>query len=70
MAVARAIFFSDLSQPEGNLLAATSRAAMDTQKRMIDPDELIYMRRGSVSILEAIVVELPDMFAAEGIRGS
>tara|TARA_B100000482_G_scaffold174872_1_gene143610 strand:+ start:125 stop:256 length:132 start_codon:yes stop_codon:yes gene_type:complete len=43
---------------------------MDTQKRMIDPDVLIYMRRGSVSILEAIVVELPDMFAAEGIRGS
>ena len=65
MAVARAIFFSDLSKPEGNLLAATSRAAMDTQKRMIDPDVLIYMRRGSVSILEAIVVELPDMFAAE-----
>ena len=38
---------------------------MDTQKRMIDPDVLIYLRRGSVSILEAIVVELPDMFAAE-----
>ena len=32
---------------------------------MIDPDVLIYLRRGSVSILEAIVVELPDMFAAE-----
>ena len=65
MAVARAIFFSDLSKPEGNPLAATSRAAVDTQKRMIDPDVLIYLRRGSVSILEAIVVELPDMFAAE-----
>ena len=65
MAVARAIFFSDLSKPEGNPLAATSRAAVDTQKRMIDSDVLIYMRRGSVSILEAIVVELPDMFAAE-----
>ena len=38
---------------------------MDTQKRMIDPDVLIYLRRGSVSILEAIAVELPDMFAAE-----
>jgi hypothetical protein len=65
VAVARAIFFSDLSKPEGNPLAATSRAAVDTQKRMIDPDVLIYLRRGSVSILEAIVVELPDMFAAE-----
>ena len=66
MAVARAIFFSDLlKNPEGNPLAATSRAAVDTQKRMIDPDVLIYLRRGSVSILEAIVVELPDMFAAE-----
>ena len=66
MAVARAIFFSDLSKPEGNPLAATSRAArVDTQKRMIDPDVLIYLRRGSVSILEAIVVELPDVFAAE-----
>jgi ankyrin repeat protein len=65
VAVARAIFFSDLSKPEGNPLAATSRAAVDTQKRMIDSDVLIYMRRGSVSILEAIVVELPDMFAAE-----
>ncbi len=65
MAVARAIFFSELKKPEGNPLAATSRAAVDTQKRMIDPDVLIYLRRGSVSILEAIVVELPDMFAAE-----
>ena len=66
MAVARAIFFSDLlKKPEGNPLAATSRAAVDTQKKMIDPDVLIYLRRGSVSILEAIVVELPDMFAAE-----
>jgi hypothetical protein len=65
VAVARAIFFSELKKPEGNPLAATSRAAVDTQKRMIDPDVLIYLRRGSVSILEAIVVELPDMFAAE-----
>ena len=38
---------------------------MDTQKRMIDPDVLIYLRRGSVSILEAIVVELPDLFYSE-----
>ena len=49
-------------------LALTSVDTMDTQKRKRDEyesDLITFMRMGSISILDVIVVKLPDVFTAE-----
>ena len=49
-------------------LALTSVDTMDTRKRNRDEyesDLVVFMRMGSISILDVIVVKLPDVFTAE-----
>ena len=46
----------------------TSKAAMDTQnvqEAEAESDVVTFLRRGGISILEALAVKLPDVFAAE-----
>jgi len=55
-------------KPKPRATLFTSEAAMDTQnvqQEAAESDVVTFMRRGGISILEAIAVKLPDVFAAE-----
>ena len=55
-------------KPRRRATLLTSEAAMDTQnvqEAAAESDTVTYLRRGGISILEAIAVKLPDVFAAE-----
>ena len=58
--------FPQKPRPRATLF--TSKAAMDTQnvqEEEAESDTVTYLRRGGISILEAIAVKLPDVFTAE-----
>ena len=58
--------FPQKPRPRATLF--TSKAAMDTQnvqEKEAESDTVTYLRRGGISILEAIAVKLPDVFTAE-----
>ena len=58
--------FPQKPRPRATLF--TSEAAMDTQnvqQEAAESDVVTFLRRGGISILEAIAVKLPDVFAAE-----
>ena len=58
--------FQQKPKPRATLF--TSEAAMDTQnvrQEEAESDTVTYLRRGMISILEALSVKLPDVFAAE-----
>ena len=55
-------------KPRRRATLFTSEAAMDTQnvhEEEAESDTVTYLRRGGISILEALAVKLPDVFAAE-----
>jgi hypothetical protein len=58
--------FQQKPRPRATLF--TSKAAMDTQnvqEEEAESDTVTYLRRGGISILEALAVKLPDVFTAE-----
>ena len=58
--------FQQKPKPRATLF--TSEAAMDTQnvhEEEAESDTVTYLRRGGISILEALAVKLPDVFTAE-----
>ena len=55
-------------KPRRRATLFTSEAAMDTQnvhEEEAESDTVTYLRRGGISILEALAVKLPDVFTAE-----
>ena len=58
--------YEEKPRPRATLF--TSEAAMDTQnvqEEAAESDVVTFLRRGGISILEAIAVKLPDVFTAE-----
>ena len=59
---------SSEEKPRPRATLFTSKAAMDTQnvqEAEAESDVVTFLRRGGISILEALSVKLPDVFAAE-----